>query len=113
MCYGGCDCQRCNPPEEPVTRTSKTDDLRQACEALLESIDNNKLDMRKVDTLMAFARAQQAKGIREAMQALDARRLHYAETRHVDTLIRGIQLNEVHGCLEALKAQATAREAIK
>lgn len=22
MCYGGCDCQRCNPPEEPVRKRS-------------------------------------------------------------------------------------------
>jgi len=63
-----------------------------------------------VDALMAFARAQQAKAFKEAVQACDARRLHYVATREVDTLVRGIQINEASGCIAAIQAQATARE---
>jgi len=60
--------------------------------------------------LLAFARTQQAKGMKEAARLLAPRRLHYEATRQVDTLVRGIQLNEVSGCIETITAQATARE---
>jgi hypothetical protein len=45
-----------------------TDTLRQECEALLESLNGYEMDMCKVSDLLAFARAQQAKGLREAVE---------------------------------------------
>jgi hypothetical protein len=45
-----------------------TDTLRADCEALLESLNGYEMDMCKVSDLMAFARAQQAKGLREAAE---------------------------------------------
>jgi hypothetical protein len=77
-----------------------TDTLRADCEALFEKIamavDNPEWTEHAEDMLMAFARSQQAKGLREALREYEQWRKSPPRERIPFGLV--------------LKAQATARE---
>lgn len=56
--------------------------------------------------MMAFARDAEARGWEEASACLGKRATYYGETQEVDRFTRAIQLNEVRGCIDALKQGA-------
>lgn len=92
-------------------RMPMSDELRQACEALVRQLNElppelwDTYDERDCVRLMAFARAQQAKGLREAAKQFD---VMFAVTDDRLDGIRDIRADRFYGWL---KDHATAWEA--
>jgi len=134
MCYGGCDCQRCNPPDEPRKPAAMTDTLRAECEAAdivrhyecedswyscpksPDGCSDDRQDIcncgyeSRLAKLMAFARSQQARKMMKAERARVRRivKKMKTDTSYLGTLSPRAQQAYEQACddlLTALKGQ--------
>jgi len=60
----------------------------------------------RIKRIMHELRDAEARGWEEASACLGKRATYYSETQEVDRFTRAIQLNEVRGCIDALKQGA-------